>query len=63
VLAADLGRNDEVLASLEALRDDVTEKREVIAEAQERARTLPHRERYLRLVHRLGDLLLDAYEQ
>ena len=63
VLAADLGRDDEVLASLEVLGDDIAEKRELIAEARERAGSLPHRERYLRLVHRLGDLLLDAHEQ
>jgi hypothetical protein len=31
--------------------------------AKERAATLPHRERDLHLVHRLGDLLLDAHEQ
>jgi DNA-binding PadR family transcriptional regulator len=63
VLAADLGRDDEVLASLGGLREDVTEKRQLLAEAKDRAGTLPHRERHLRLVHRLGDLLLDAHEQ
>ena len=31
--------------------------------ALERAAALPHRERYLRLVHRLGELQLAAYEQ
>jgi len=63
VLAADLGRDEDVLASLAALREDVTAKRSLLAEAKERAATLPHRERELRLVHRLGDLLLDAHEQ
>jgi DNA-binding PadR family transcriptional regulator len=63
VLAADLGRDEDVLGSLEALRADVEAKRALLAEAKERAETLPHRERYLRLVHRLGDLLLDAHEQ
>jgi DNA-binding PadR family transcriptional regulator len=63
VLAADLGSDEDVLASLGALREDVAAKRELIAAAKERAETLPHRERYLRLVHRLGDLLLDAHEQ
>jgi PadR family transcriptional regulator AphA len=63
VLAADLGQDDEVLASLEGLRDDVAAKRELLTAAKERAATLPHRERHLHLVHRLGDLLLDAHEQ
>jgi DNA-binding PadR family transcriptional regulator len=63
VLAADLGGDEDVLGSLGALREDVAAKRELLAAAKERAETLPHRERYLRLVHRLGDLLLDAHEQ
>jgi DNA-binding PadR family transcriptional regulator len=63
VLAADLGRDEDVLASLGSLREDVATTRELLTTAKERAATLPHRERYLRLVHRLGDLLLDAHEQ
>lgn len=63
VLAADLGRDEDVLASLESLRADVAAKRALLAEAKDRAAGLPHRERYLRLVHRLGDLLLDAHEE
>jgi len=63
VLAADLGRDEDVLASLGALREDVAAKRALIVAAKERAETLPHREKYLHLVHRLGDLLLDAHEQ
>src|SRR5262249_48646473 len=55
VLAADLGRDEDVLASVDALREDIAAKRELIAAARERAEGLPHRERYLRLVHRLGD--------
>jgi DNA-binding PadR family transcriptional regulator len=63
VLAADLGSDEEVLASLGALREDVAAKRVLLAAARDRAETLPHRERYLKLAHRLGDLLLDAHEQ
>jgi DNA-binding PadR family transcriptional regulator len=63
VLAADLGRDEDVVTSLDSLREDVAAKRELIAAAEERAGTLPHRERNLRLVHRLGELLLDAHEQ
>jgi DNA-binding PadR family transcriptional regulator len=63
VLAADLGRDEDVLTSLGALREDVAAKRELLDAAKERAATLPHRERHLQLVHRLGELLLDAHEQ
>jgi DNA-binding PadR family transcriptional regulator len=63
VLAADLGSDDDVLAGLGALREDIAAKRELLAAAKERAATIPHRERYLMLAHRLGDLLLDAHEQ
>jgi Virulence activator alpha C-term len=63
VLAADLGRDEDVLTSLAALREDAAAERMLLAEAKERAKTLPHREKYLRLVHRLGDLQLDAHEQ
>lgn len=63
VLAADLGSEADVAASLGALGEDIAAKRELLAAAKERAATIPHRERYLRLVHRLGDLLLDAHEE
>ncbi len=33
------------------------------ARAARLAATFPHRERYLLLVHRLGELLLEAHEQ
>jgi PadR family transcriptional regulator, regulatory protein AphA len=63
VLAADLGEDEDVLASLAALREDVAAKRALLAAAKERSATLPHREKHLKLVHRLGDLLLDAHDQ
>ncbi len=63
LLAADLGSDAEVAASLRAMGEDIVAKRELLAAARERAATFPHRERYLRLVHRLGELLLDAHEQ
>ena len=52
-----------VLASLEALRAEIADQRVRFDEAEEIATTLPHRERYLRLVHRLGRALLDAHER
>jgi DNA-binding PadR family transcriptional regulator len=63
VLAADLGSGDDVLESLSALEGEIAERRALIEGALERAKSLPHRERQLRLVHRLGSLLLDAHEQ
>jgi hypothetical protein len=63
VLAADLGRDEDVLESLAGLREDVAAKRELLDAAKERGATLSHRERHLRLVHRLGDVLLDEHEQ
>ena len=63
VLAADLGDEGDVLASLANLRAEIAAQRAAIGAAEELAATLPHRERYLKLVHRLGRLMLDAHEQ
>lgn len=63
VLAADLGSDEDVVESLSALEEEIAARRVLVDEALERAKTLPHRERQLRLVHRLGSLLLDAHEQ
>ena len=63
LMAGDLGDEEELLAGLLALRGELAAAREHVERGVERAGTLPHRERYLRLVHRLGALLLDAHEQ
>lgn len=63
LLAADLGDDEDVLASLVGLEREIAATRVLLVAALERAETLPHRERSLRLVHRLGELQLDAYEQ
>ena len=63
VLAGDLSDDETLLASLETLRGGITTVRAQIDHAEQVAATLPHRERYLRLVHRLGHALLDAHEQ
>ena len=63
VLAADFGSDEDVLESLSALEEEIATRRVLVDEALERAKTLPHRERQLRLVHRLGSLLLDEQEQ
>jgi DNA-binding PadR family transcriptional regulator len=63
VLSCDLGEERDLLGSLDALRVDIDDERARLREAEEIAATLPHRERYLRLVHRFGHLLLDAHEE
>jgi DNA-binding PadR family transcriptional regulator len=63
LLAADLGDDATVLASLEAMRADIAEARAGLDTADEIAENLEHRTRYLRLVHRLGRELLDVHER
>jgi DNA-binding PadR family transcriptional regulator len=64
VLAGDLAGDDRLLlASLAALRRELAEQRARFDDAERTAESLPHRRRYLLLVHRLGRLVLDAHEQ
>jgi DNA-binding PadR family transcriptional regulator len=64
LLAGDVLHDDEkLLESLEAMRVEIEEMRSTVADAREIAETIPHRERYLRLVHRFGEELLDAHER
>jgi DNA-binding PadR family transcriptional regulator len=63
VLAGDLGDDADVLQSLAGLRAEIAAQRDRLDEAERIAATLPHRERYLRLVRRLGTLLLDAHDR
>lgn len=62
VLAGDLVGDDALLQSLSALREEVAAQRSSFDVATKIAATLPHRERYLGLVHRLGRALLDAHD-
>lgn len=63
LLASDLVDDETVLASLGALRDEIAAQRARFDDADAVAKTLPHRERQLRLVHLLGRALLDAHER
>ena len=64
LLAADLADDDEtVLRSLQALRKEIADAGSRLDLAEEVASTLPHRERYLRLVHKLGRGLLQAHAE
>jgi hypothetical protein len=63
VLGADLADDETVLRSLSALRADLADLRAGLDTADAVALTLPHRERYLRLVHSLGRALVDVHEE
>ena len=63
VLAGDLAGDDAILASLAGLRTDLEELSRRLDAAEEVAESLPHRARYLRLVHSLGRRLLAAHEE
>lgn len=63
VLAGDLAGDEAVLASLRGLRAELADLAARLDRAEEVAATLPHRERYLRLVHRLGRALLRVHAE
>lgn len=61
LLAADLADDEVVARSLGAMRADIADAAGRLDVAEAVAATLPHRERYLRLVHRLGRGLLNVH--
>ncbi|MEA2167069.1 MAG: hypothetical protein QOF76_369 [Solirubrobacteraceae bacterium] len=61
LFAGDLLSDAEIVTSLQGLRDDIAEMREVLARNVERAALLTHRTRYLLLYQDLGRRLLDAH--
>jgi DNA-binding PadR family transcriptional regulator len=63
LLAADLVGEPAARESLLRMREDIVDLRERLDAADEVAGTLPSREKYLRLNHRLAARVLDAYEQ
>jgi hypothetical protein len=58
-MSGDVGDDQALLASLEAMRIEIAASRANLDAAEEIAETLEHRERYLRL----GRARLDAHEQ
>jgi DNA-binding PadR family transcriptional regulator len=54
VLAGDLADDAALAASIGAMREDLAELGALLDVAEAAAAEIPHRERYLRLVHRLG---------
>ena len=63
LLAADLVGEAPARESLLRMREDIGDLRGRLDAADEAARTLPHREKYLLLNHRLAGRVLDAYDQ
>src|SRR5262249_5170127 len=63
LLAADLVGEAPARESLLRMREDIADLRGRLVAADEAAGSLPHREKYLRLNHRLAERVLDAYEQ
>jgi PadR family transcriptional regulator AphA len=61
LLAADLVGEDDVLASLEALREQAAEHLARLDVSVDAASTIPHRERYLQLNHALARRLVQAH--
>lgn len=62
MLAADLVGEAPVRESLLAMRTEIEELRAELQEGEARAATMPHREKYLLLNHRLAGAVLDAYD-
>ncbi len=63
LLAADLVGEGPVRANLLRLRDELAELQARLDAADELAGTLPHREKYLRLNHRLARRVVEAYAE
>src|SRR5919106_4973087 len=61
LLAADLVGEEPVRESIKALREELAELDALMDRAQEVAATLPHREKYLRINHRLARRLIAAH--
>ena len=63
LLAADFSDDHTVLASLAGLRAEIALAYERLADTEHRAELLPHRMRYLRLLHDLARRTLDMQRQ
>jgi PadR family transcriptional regulator AphA len=61
LLAADLVGDEAVLQSLRGMRAEIADLSARLDEAEDVAKTLPHREKYLMLNHRLARRLLHAH--
>ena len=63
VLAGDIADDAALADSLAAMRSDIDELDALNRESRARAQALPHRERYLGMVHDLGRRLIAAHRE
>ena len=63
VMAGDLVDDADLVASLAAMRDEIDDMSAWLDRAEAIASSLPHRERYLRLLHRLGRRIIAAHRE
>lgn len=63
LLAADIAGDEQVLASLGALRAQIAELFEQLDAGEEIAHTIPHKERYLLLNHALARRIVQAHAE
>ena len=63
LLAADMVGEAATRESLLGMRAELAELREELVAAEERAASLPHREKYLLLNHRLARRVVDTYDE
>jgi PadR family transcriptional regulator, regulatory protein AphA len=61
LLASDLGDIDQVLASLNSLRNELTQLEQTIDHHDQRADAIPHRTQALKLNHKLARRLIQAH--
>jgi len=63
MVGADLIGEPATRAGLLAMRDELEQLRRELDEGEERARTIPHRTKYLLLNHRLARRVIDVYDE
>lgn len=63
LLAADFSDDATILASLAGLRNGIAEARAALDVLVERAETIPHRTRYLRLINEFGERSLETLSE
>ena len=63
LLAADFSDDATILASLAGLRNGIAEARAALDALVERAETIPHRTRYLRLINEFGERSLETLSE
>ncbi len=61
LLAGDMLADEDIVASVVAMRDELDRVDALLSESEQRAATLPHRTRHLMLAQSLGHHIVAAY--